>query len=167
MRRRLLLALPAVSALGLAGCGFQLRQAPHYAFSSIYVRVAEASALGIELKRNIRASGQVEVITDATKVATAQVVLEILVDQREKTVASLTSSGQVREFLLRVRTKFRLRTPDGKELIPDAEIVQQRDISYSESVTLSKEAEEQLLYRSMQTDVVQQIMRRLASVKEI
>jgi len=45
--------------------------------------------------------------------------------------------------------------------------VQQRDISYSESTALSKEAEEQLLYRSMQTDVVQQVMRRLGSVKEL
>jgi LPS-assembly lipoprotein len=98
---------------------------------------------------------------------TAQVVLEVLQDQREKSVASLTSSGQVREFQLRVRMKFRLRTPDGKELIPDSEIVQQRDISYSESTALSKEAEEQLLYRSMQTDVVQQVMRRLGSVKEL
>jgi LPS-assembly lipoprotein len=167
MRRRLLLTLPALSALGLVGCGFQLRQAPNYAFTTIFVRVAEASSLGIELKRNIKASGKVEVITDPAKLATAQVVLEVLQDQREKSVASLTSSGQVREFQLRVRMKFRLRTPDGKELIPDAEIVQQRDISYSESTALSKEAEEQLLYRSMQTDVVQQVMRRLGSVKEL
>ncbi|MCX7201856.1 MAG: LPS assembly lipoprotein LptE, partial [Burkholderiales bacterium] len=135
--------------------------------TTIFVRVAEASSLGNELKRNIKSSGKVEVITDPAKLATAQVVLEVLQDQREKTAASLTSSGQVREFQLRVRMKFRLRTLDGKELIPDAEIVQQRDISYSESTALSKEAEEQLLYRSMQTDVVQQVMRRLGSVKEL
>ena len=43
--------------------------------------------------------------------------------------------------------------------------MQQRDVSYNESVALSKEGEEALLYRNMQTDLVQQLMRRLAAVK--
>ena len=152
--------------MGLSACGFALRGAPDYAFSSIFVRVAEASSLGSELKRSLAGGGRL-VITDPKLLDTAQVVLDVISDQREKSVASLTSAGQVREFQLRVRVKFRLRTPQGKELIPDVEILQQRDISYSESTALSKEAEEQLLYRNMQTDIVQQIMRRLASVREI
>ena len=56
---------------------------------------------------------------------------------------------------------------DGKELIPETELLQQRDISFNESAVLAKEAEEALLYRDMQTDIVQQLMRRLAAVKEI
>ncbi|MDR7380324.1 LPS-assembly lipoprotein [Rhodoferax ferrireducens] len=162
-RRNLLLAAPA---LGLTACGFALRQAPTFAFSTIFVRVAEASSLGNELKRNLTGSGLV-VISDAKLLDTAQVVLDVVSDQREKSAASLTSAGQVREFQLRVRMKFRLRTPQGKELIPDVELLQQRDISYSETQALGKEAEVELLYRSMQTDIVQQIMRRLAAVKEI
>lgn len=162
-RRNLLLAVPA---LGLTACGFALRQAPKFAFSTIFIRVAEASSLGNELKRNLTGSG-LTVITDAKRLESAEVVLDVVSDQREKSVASLTSSGQVREFQLRVRVKFRLRTPQGKELIPDVELLQQRDISYSETQALSKEPEEQLLYRSMQTDIVQQMMRRLAALKEI
>jgi LPS-assembly lipoprotein len=50
-------------------------------------------------------------------------------------------------------------------LIPDTEIVQQRDISFNESAVLSKEVEEAQLFRSMQSDVVQQLLRRLAAVK--
>jgi LPS-assembly lipoprotein len=80
-------------------------------------------------------------------------------------VVGLTAAGQVREFQLRIRFKFRLRTPQGRELIPDSEILQQRDISFNESAVLAKEAEEGLLYRDMQSDIVQQIMRRLATVK--
>jgi LPS-assembly lipoprotein len=167
LRRTLILAVPAVSALGLSACGFALRGAPSYPFSSIFVRVAEASALGNELKRNLAAGGQLEVVTEPKRLNSVEVVLEILTDQREKSVASTTSAGQVREFQLRVRTKFRLRTPQGKELIPDVELLQQRDISYSETQALSKEAEEQLLYRNMQTDIVQQIMRRLAAVQAL
>ena len=60
-----------------------------------------------------------------------------------------------------------MRSRDGKELIPATEILQQRDISFSESAVLAKEAEEALLYRDMQTDIVQQLMRRLAAVKSL
>ena len=167
LRRALLLSLPAVSAIGLTACGFALRQAPNYPFSTVFVRVAEASSLGNELKRNLAAGGRLEVVTDPKRLDSVEVVLEILTDQREKSVASLTSAGQVREFQLRTRAKFRLRTPQGKELIADTELLQQRDISYTETQALSKEAEEQLLYRNMQTDIVQQIMRRLAAVQAL
>ena len=66
-------------------------------------------------------------------------------------MVGLNASGQVREFQLRTRLRFRLRTPQGKELIPETELLQQRDISFNESAALAKEAEENLLYRDMQT----------------
>jgi LPS-assembly lipoprotein len=162
MKRRNLLSLAL--ALPLAGCGFQLRQAPNFAFQTIYVGMGEGSPVGNELKRNIAASGAVQVVSSPDR---AQVILESALEQREKVVIGLNASGQVREFQLRSRFTFRLRTPQGKLLIPDAEILQQRDISFNEAAVLSKEAEELLLYRDMQSDIVQQLMRRLAAVKEI
>lgn len=163
MKRRLFLDLSGASLL-LAGCGFQLRQAPHFAFSTIYI--GASSAVGNELKRTIASGGNVEVV-DAARISSAQVVLDLVADQREKVVVGLNASGQVREFQLRTRVKFKLRTPQGKELIPETELLQQRDISFNESAALAKEAEENLLYRDMQTDIVQQLMRRLAAVKTI
>ena len=151
----------------LSGCGFALRGTPDFAFGSIYLVVGEQSALGLALKRSLAASGKVQVITDAKKSASAQVVLDVLADQREKVVMGSSPAGQVLEFQLRLRVKFQLRTPDGRELIPVTEIAQQRDLSYSESAALGKEAEESLLYRDMQSDVVQQVMRRLAAVKTL
>jgi LPS-assembly lipoprotein len=154
-------------ALSLAGCGFQLRQPPEFVFKSLYTGVAPTSVLGTELRRNLAAMGNVQLITDAAQAQNAQVILEILQEQREKTVVGMNASGQVREFQLRIRIKFRLRTPQGKELIPETELLQQRELSFNEAVVLSKEAEEGLLYRNMQTDIVQQLMRRLAAVKEL
>jgi LPS-assembly lipoprotein len=40
-----------------------------------------------------------------------------------------------------------------------------RDMSYNESAALAKEHEESLLYRAMQSDIVSQVMRRLAAVQ--
>ena len=71
----------------------------------------------------------------------------------------------MREVQLRVRLGFRLRTPAGRELIAPAEILLARDMSYNESAALAKEHEESLLYRAMQSDIVSQVMRRLAAVQ--
>lgn len=165
MHRRLLLGSSAL--LALAGCGFKLREAPNFAFNEIFVNMPEQSSLGNELKRHLGSTGKVELVTDAKRLPTTQTVLESMLDQREKVVVGLTAAGQVREFQLRVRFRFRLRGREGKMLINDTEILQQRDISYSESQALAKEAEEQLLYRDMQSDIVQQVLRRLAAVKEL
>lgn len=167
MQRRAFLSLSATAAaLSLGGCGFALRKAPDFAFSKLYTNMS-GSSLGVELRRSLQSTRKVEVITDARKINEAEVILDVLSDQREKVVLSTNASGQVREFQLRLRFRFRLRTLAGKELIPDSEILQQRDISFNESAVLAKEAEEGLLYRDMQSDVVQQIMRRLAAVTEL
>lgn len=165
MKRRHLVF--AAAPLALSACGFQLRQAPDFAFDALHVAAAENSSLASELKRNIAASGKVRMLEGAGARERAQVVLELLADQREKVVVGLNASGQVREFQLRTRVKFRLRTPQGKELIPETELLAQRDISFNESAVLAKETEEGLLYRSMQTDLVQQLLRRLAAVKSL
>jgi LPS-assembly lipoprotein len=160
------LALSGLAAT-LAGCGFELRKPPEFAFNSLYTNVAPTSVLGTELRRNFLAMGSIQLITDAAQAKNAQVILDITQELREKTVVGVNASGQVREFQLRLRLRFRLRTPQGKDLISETELLQQRDISFNESAVLSKEAEEGLLYRNMQTDMVQQILRRLAAVKEL
>ncbi|MES2974464.1 MAG: LPS assembly lipoprotein LptE [Pseudomonadota bacterium] len=164
MQRRTLLAI-APAAL-LAGCGFQLRQAPNFAFQTLYINTGESSPVGNELRRSITSGGNVTVVP-AQQMNAAQVILDVLTEQREKVVVGLNASGQVREFQLRSRLSFRLRNQQGREIIPSTEILQQRDISFNESAVLSKEAEEALLYRDMQTDIVQQLLRRLAAVREV
>jgi LPS-assembly lipoprotein len=166
-RRHLLQGAGLTSISALTGCGFKLRGAQSFAFKTVFMSGADASPLLTELRRAMESGGEVLVVTDGKLLDTAQVVLDVLSDQREKTVVGVTSSGQVREFQLRLRFKFKLRSKEGKELIAETEILQQRDISFTESAALSKEAEEGLLYRNMQSDIVQQIQRRLAAVKAL
>jgi len=165
LRRRVL--LPALALLPLAGCGFKLRGAPDFAFQSLYCGSPDSSPLWTELKRQLRATGVVQVYTLAQDQAKAQVWLDLLAEQREKVVVGLNAAGQVRELQLRLRVKFRLRHPQGHELIPEVELQQQRDMSFSETLALAKDAEERLLYKDMQTDIVQQMMRRLAAPRHL
>lgn len=163
LRRFLLVNLVVV----VAGCGFQLRQSPNYAFTTLFVNLPENDAMGASLRRNISASGQVTVITDVRDVEKAQVIYEPIFNLREKVILGRTSTGAIREYQLRLRYRFRLRTQGGKELIPDAEIFLSRDINFNETGALSKESEETLLYRDMENDLIQQILRRLAAVKSL
>jgi LPS-assembly lipoprotein len=145
----------------LTACGFQLRGTTELPFSRIALEgFAPRSPLADELRRTLSQSA--EVVATA---AQAQVVLHALTERRERSVVASTTAGQVRELQLRVRLEFRLTTPGGRELIPTTELLLTRDMSYSETVALAKEYEETQLVRSMQTDIVGQLMRRLAHVK--
>lgn len=148
---------------GLSACGFRPRGAAVLPFKSLGSGFADSSLLGREFARSLQANG-VEVLTGAER-NKAEVLLDVLSDQREKSVVSLNAAGQVREFQLRLRTKIRLRNKEGRDLIEDVELVATRDISFNETTVLAKEAEEQLLFRDMQSDLVQQMVRRLAAVK--
>ena len=159
-RRHLLVT---AAALPLAACGFELRRAPELRFRTIQLaNFKPRSPLANELRMNIDASTTTLVVES---LAQAQVVLEALEDVREKVVVASNSVGQVTEFQLRERFAFRLRSVNGRELIPRTEIFQNRDLSYTESAALAKEQEENALFRTMQTDIVSQVMRRLASIQ--
>jgi LPS-assembly lipoprotein len=71
----------------------------------------------------------------------------------------------VREYTLFYKFRFKVRDNNGKPLLEPTEIVLKRDISFNESAVLAKESEEALLYRDMQSDLVQQILRRLSALK--
>lgn len=157
------LSLGGLGTLALSGCGFKLRASHNYSFSSFAVSPNPGGPLAMELRRTM--GSVLRALAPNEDPSQAQLVIDILQEQREKVVVGVNSSGQIREFQLRIRLKFRVRTPQGKELLPEAEIVQQRDISFNESAALAKEAEEVLLYRDMQIDIVQQVMRRLATVR--
>ena len=155
----------ALAAAVLSGCGFQLRGSSgqyRMPFDSIYLAFSDTSPLGTELKRNLRAGDAVVIASDPSK---AQALFDVLSEQRGKTILSLNSQGRVREYLLSYTVVFRVRNAKGAEMLAPTEISLKRNIAFNESEVLAKEAEEALLYRDMQTDLVQQIMRRLAAIK--
>ena len=153
----------ALSAAVLAtACGFHLRGARELPFSTIYLSAGTNSALRAELARNIRVGTSTKVVDDKTD---AGAVLDILNETRDREILSLNAQGRAAEYTLRYRLSFKVHDGKGHEFIPATEIAVKRDISFNDSEVLAKESEETLIYRDMQTDLVQQILRRLAAVK--
>ena len=150
-----------VLAAVLAGCGFHLRGSAPVPFDTLYIPNAK-TGIALDLKRNIEAGTNAKVVDDPKK---ADATLELSGESREKIILSLTGTGRVREFRLRYRMGYRVHDGKGGEYVPPSVVQLQRDVTYDDSAILAKEAEEQLLFRDMQSDMVQQVLRRLASAE--
>ena len=156
--RPLVLAL----LLLLAGCGFRLRGTAEVPFETLYLPNSD-SGIALDLRRYVQAGTRARVVDDAKG---AEAILTFTEETREKNILSLTGAGRVSEFQLRYRVGFRVHDGKGGDYVPLTSIALTRDITFSDTDVLAKEAEEQLLFRDMQSDMVQQIMRRLAASRK-
>lgn len=145
----------------LAGCGFRLRGTAEVPFETLYLPSA-TSGIALDLKRYIQAGTNARVVDDAAK---ADAIMQFTEEGRLKEVLSLTGTGKVREFQLRYRVGFRVHDGKGTDFVPQSVIQLTRDVTFNDAEILAKEQEEQILFRDMQTDMVQQILRRLAGAK--
>lgn len=154
--------------INLSGCGFHLRgEGGNYTlpFYAIYIGLPESSLLAIDLKRNIRVNGNTKVAKSRDN---ADGIVEVLSNPektRTKTVLSLNGNGRVRQYLLTYAITFRVLNNQGNELLQPTSISLTRTIDFQEDKLLAKEQEEATLYKDMQTDLVQQMMRSLAAIK--
>ena len=161
MRRRLLAAglLSGVSLL--AGCGFQLRRSAALPFRTLHTNFSPTSQVGAEFRRLVRVAQDTELVDDPAR---AEARLEVLREQREREIVAFSSTGRAREYQLRLRFRFRVLDARSQELLAPTELVLTRDITSSDIEVVAKQQEEELLYRDMQSDLVQQLLRRLAAL---
>jgi len=159
-RRALVVAVAA--ALSGGACGFRLRGQATYAFSSVFVSAPGHPTIATELARALEMSGSAKVADTA---AGAQVIVEIIRVSDDKQVLSLSPDGRVQEYALAKIVTFQVRGNDGREWAPSDEITTRRTYTYDDSERLAREMQEQRLLRDMQSDAVQQIVRRLQSAR--
>lgn len=175
-RRHLLTGLSASLALAtLGGCGFQLRRGPKVmSFRTIQLTgFSGTSQLAVELARALESSGvrvvdstlQATQLAGSGQVPTSHLVFEALRDTRDLVVVTKTAYGQVRNMSARTAVRFRILRGDGSELLGPTDVALARDLSYNERDALAKQAEAEDLQRSMQTDIVNQVLRRLAAIR--
>ena len=113
-------------------------------------------------KRYIKASGSTEIVADAKS---ADAIFQQLNDSRQKIILSVNAQGRVSEYRLQLTYSFRVVNQKGQVLVAPNEISLTRDISFNDSNVLAKDLEEGLLWRDMNNDLVNQIMRRLSIIK--
>ncbi|MGC4060515.1 MAG: LPS assembly lipoprotein LptE [Aquabacterium sp.] len=170
------LAMAATSSallLGAGGCGFKLRHGYDMAFKTVQLTgFAGNSPLAAELARALEASGVrvVDSTLEATQAASAvsvpksHVVLDGLEDKRDTLASAITAYGQVRNMTARIEMRFQVKRGDGTVLLAPTVVGLSRDMTYNEKDALAKQDESVALQRAMQSDIVNQVMRRLAAI---
>lgn len=169
----------------LSACGFKLRGSAdlpghQLPFSTIALSLAPTSEFYAQIKRSIEASSKG---TRVVELDEAEAVLTVLGDTSQKKILSLSGKGKAREYQLIRTFTFKVSAnnlsaapaPQVKytdapgvavhDYIAPSTITLYRDITYNDDLVLSKESEEALLWRNIQQDLVQQLLRRLASAK--
>jgi LPS-assembly lipoprotein len=161
--RALRSAAALVALLGLvSACGFRPAGLVTMPFERLYVPTGDYASFAAEFRRYLESGSKTQLTGRPDQ---AQAVLEILNERRERLILSLSETGRVREYLLRYRVSYRLLDATRRELIPNTEIVLQRDLTYDDTELLGKENEAELLYKDMQNDAVLQLARQLAAAR--
>jgi LPS-assembly lipoprotein len=166
--RKATVVLASIALATLAACGFQLRGAATYPFTSVQVQTPVTAALGgasapvvPDVIEGLTRSG----IQVKEKIEDADFSVRFLQVTFDKRVLSLSGSGRAREFELEYRIRYEFVDARQKLWGEPGEITVRRDFSYSETQALAKEAEERQLIRDMQIDGAIQILRRLQAVR--
>jgi LPS-assembly lipoprotein len=164
MRSPLRLLFALIIAAAVTGCGFHLRGAGsgNLPYKTMYIALPDTADVNIWLQRYIRASGSTTIVDDGKG---AEAIFQQLGDSRLKSILSVNAQGRVREYRLQLTYTFRVVNQKGQVLVPPNEIALSRDISFDDSNVLAKDLEENLLWRDMNNDLVNQIMRRLSIIK--
>ena len=154
--------LAASLLLLLASCGFQLRGAYVMPFNALHMDLPETGELHALIRRQIEAASAAKVVSDVKQ---SDARLQVLSNLQTKNVLSTNAAGRVREYELVQQFRFKLIDKQDQELIAPVQITVRRDITFSDDQVLAKATEESLLWRDMQQDLVQQLLRRLSAVK--
>jgi LPS-assembly lipoprotein len=156
--------LAVMLAAVLAGCGFHLRgtQSGNLPYKTMLIALPETADVRIWLERYIKAADSTEIVDDPKL---AEATFQQIGDSRQKTILSVNAQGRVREYRLQLTYRFRVVNAKGQILVPPNEVSLTRDITFDDSNVLAKDLEENVLWRDMNNDLVNQIMRRLSIIK--
>jgi LPS-assembly lipoprotein len=159
---------PSLSALffvtllaSLASCGFHLRGSSDIAFSSIFIQ-GNTLIISKSLQKSLNTNG-VKVPTSSEG---AELLLEMVGEESEKRILSLSGKGVVNEFELYYRVHYRTKAADAPLWSQVQTVEARRDFSYSDANLLAKQGEEKRLNESMQKDVLNGLIRRLSALKK-
>jgi LPS-assembly lipoprotein len=157
-------ALLVAASIALVACGFALKGASApLPFTTVQLQAPANSLLVADVTAKLSSKG----VTLSTQAAAAVPRIALLDEVRDKTVASTTTTGRVREYRLNQRVTVQVFGPAGQVWLEPVTLVQNRDFAYNDSQLLAKEIEEQALYKDMQQELVLAIMRRLDATRTI
>lgn len=159
MRTPVLTCLLAVTTL-LGACGFQLRGEANLPPELRTLRLDLADS-GPRIRRDLVAALERAGVALQPADATGVAVLRVPVNAVGTEALTISEQARVREFAVRHRVVFELRLADGSILVPEQEIVLERDFVFDERDALGVAGQEEALRRDLEREMVRALMRRI------
>lgn len=162
---RILLVL--LLALGLAGCGFHLRNKLMLPADTAAVKVVSStpySELAKLLRRNLHASGATLVDDDAPESGVVPAQLQVLSERWGDLPIAIDAQGRAQEYSLRYAVIFKFVREDGSELVPQQVIELARDYVSPPTDATGTTTEREILADELRREMSASIIRRIDSV---
>ena len=163
-RRQLLGGGLSILAMGaLSACGWRLRGMVDLPYKNILISGNLTQELRDDLDMMFRVNG-VKIVKNVKE---SELVLEIISEQNARQILSYNGAGQITAYRIISRLVFRAFDPNGIELMPESDIYLTRDIDFNQSNVQAFDQQVLEFVKTMRFDIVNQLMRRLASIKKL
>ena len=146
-----------IFTLLITSCGFQLRGALDNSFNSIQI---DGGSVGFTkvLKKKYKQSGVV------VKDSSAEKFIEIIKDEFDKRILTLSSTGTIREYELNYLVLYRIKNSNN-EWGPTIRITSRRIYSYDDQDIVAKQEEEKNLIKGMKEQIIRTMTSQISSAK--
>lgn len=157
------LIVAAALTLALGACGFKLRGDVVLPAEIRQLRLDMADS-GPPIRRDLAAALERGGVTLMPPDATDVAVMRVPVNTAFTEALTISEQARVREYAVRHQVVFELLAADGRVLLPQQEIVLQRDFVFDETDALGVAGQEEALRRDMEREMIRAILRRVESI---
>ncbi|CAM8371059.1 LPS assembly lipoprotein LptE [Candidatus Methylopumilus planktonicus] len=145
----------------ISSCGFHMRGMTEISFKTISLEGKELSFTK-NLKKVLN-SNKVAIVSPTEN---PELRVELLSEESEKRILSLSGQGLVREFEIFYRVRYRVKTIDSEIWSQENIIETRKDFTYSDSNLIGKEEEERQLNEAMRNEAITNLFNQIQLIKK-
>ena len=144
----------------ISSCGYHMRGMTEISFKTISLEGKELSFTK-NLKKVLN-SNKVAIVSSTEN---PELRVELLSEESEKRILSLSGQGLVREFEIFYRVRYRVKTIDSEIWSQENIIETRKDFTYSDSNLIGKEEEERQLNEAMHNEAITNLFNQIQLIK--
>jgi LPS-assembly lipoprotein len=145
----------------ITSCGFHMRGMTEISFKTISLEGKELS-----FSKNLKKILNTNKVAIVSPTENPELRVELLSEETEKRILSLSGQGLVREFEIFYRVRYRIKTSDSEIWSQENVIETRKDFTYSDSNLIGKEEEERQLNEAMRNEAITNLFNQIQLIKK-
>ena len=147
--------------LMITSCGFHMRGMTEISFKTISLEGKELSFTK-NLKKILN-SNKVAIVLPSEN---PELRVELIGEESEKRILSLSGQGLVREYEIIYRVRYRIKTTESETWSQENTLETRRDFTFSDANLIGKEEEERQLNESMRNEAIANLFNQIQLIKK-